>query len=217
MPNLRGQTPLEMLKVHVGSGWISNKLRDKIKDITTHQIKSTKGWFSFLYRFSLDKRIRWWSMAATPFLVFYAAGLIFDADTYVLVKLSLLVGLYLCGYVAEKFLFDDQLLSILPLSIYMATKFWFYVIWLVYISTVVSTLESALFLASSLCLWYCFLKSTGDPGVIKTTQEQRCRTIIELSEKGASGFDPALFCSACLVKRPLRSKHCSACDRCVAR
>lgn len=43
------------------------------------------------------------------------------------------------------------------------------------------------------------------------------QTIIELSERGATGFEPSAFCSACLVRRPVRSKHCSVCDRCVAR
>jgi len=38
---------------------------------------------------------------------------------------------------------------------------------------------------------------------------------MELTER--DGFDPSLFCSSCLVRRPLRSKHCSICDKCVAR
>ncbi|EDS29838.1 conserved hypothetical protein [Culex quinquefasciatus] len=42
-------------------------------------------------------------------------------------------------------------------------------------------------------------------------------TIVELSERGGGGFEPSAFCSACLVRRPVRSKHCSVCDRCVAR
>lgn len=40
---------------------------------------------------------------------------------------------------------------------------------------------------------------------------------MELSERGGIGFEPSSFCSGCLVRRPIRSKHCSVCDRCVAR
>ncbi|CAG9836359.1 unnamed protein product [Diabrotica balteata] len=43
------------------------------------------------------------------------------------------------------------------------------------------------------------------------------QTIIELAERGPGGFEPSSFCSACLVRRPLRSKHCAVCNHCVAR
>ncbi|XP_072385791.1 palmitoyltransferase Hip14 isoform X2 [Diabrotica undecimpunctata] len=43
------------------------------------------------------------------------------------------------------------------------------------------------------------------------------KTIIELAERGPGGFEPSSFCSACLVRRPLRSKHCAVCNHCVAR
>lgn len=42
------------------------------------------------------------------------------------------------------------------------------------------------------------------------------QTIKLLAEFGP-GFEPQHFCSCCLLRRPIRSKHCSACNKCVAR
>ena len=41
------------------------------------------------------------------------------------------------------------------------------------------------------------------------------QTIAELCERGLFSSDS--FCSTCLTRRPLRSKHCTACQHCVAR
>ncbi|XP_065079483.1 palmitoyltransferase Hip14 isoform X2 [Ochlerotatus camptorhynchus] len=213
VPNLRGDTPLTMLQPHLGSIWIGSKVSEKVRDLTQQSQRR-----NLIVRFTLDKRFRWWSMIATPFLVFYLAGLIFCAETLIIIKIFLLGCLYALSHTIGQTLFDETLMALLPLSVYMATKAWFYVTWLTYIAPTVSFLASVSFLTSSAGLWVCFLKSwRGDPGVIQPTQEERFRTIIELSERGGGGFEPTAFCSACLVRRPVRSKHCSVCDRCVAR
>ncbi|XP_055629009.1 palmitoyltransferase Hip14 isoform X2 [Toxorhynchites rutilus septentrionalis] len=213
VPNLRGDTPLIMLQPHLGSIWIGSKVSEKVRELSQQSQRR-----NMIIRFTLDKRFRWWCMIATPFLVFYLAGLIFCADTYIIIKIFLLGCLYAISHTIGQTLFDETLMALLPLSVYMATKAWFYVTWLTYIAPTVSFLASVSFLTCSAGLWVCFLKSwRGDPGVIQPTQEQRFRTIIELSERGGGGFEPSAFCSACLVRRPVRSKHCSVCDRCVAR
>lgn len=115
-------------------------------------------------------------MTATPFLVFYIAGLIFSADTLILIKFVLLGCLYATAHGIGKSMFDEHLMALLPLSIYMATKLWFYVTWIAYFMDTMSMGTTILFLASSGLLWYNFLKSwRGDPGVIRPTQEQRLR------------------------------------------
>ncbi|XP_058459578.1 palmitoyltransferase Hip14 isoform X1 [Malaya genurostris] len=213
VPNLRGDTPLTMLQPHLGSIWIGSKVSERVRELTQRSQRR-----NLIIRFTLDKRFRWWSMIATPFLVFYLAGLIFCAETLIIIKVFLLGCLYAVSHTVGQTLFDETLMALLPLSVYMATKAWFYVTWLTYIAPTVSFLASVSFLTCSGVLWLCFLKSwRGDPGVIQPTQEQRFRTIIELSERGGGGFEPSAFCSACLVRRPVRSKHCSVCDRCVAR
>lgn len=122
------------------------------------------------------QRVRWYTMTATPFLIFYIAGLIFSADTLVLIKFVLLGCLYAIAHTIGKTMFDEHLMSLLPLSIYLATKLWFYVTWFAYFADTVSAMTTLVFLASSGLLWYNFWKSwRGDPGVIQPTQDQRLR------------------------------------------
>lgn len=73
-------------------------------------------------------------------------------------------------------MFDEHLMTLLPLSVYLATKLWFYVTWFAYFADTMPFMTTVLFLASSSLLWYNFWKSwRGDPGIIRPTQEQRLR------------------------------------------
>jgi len=123
----------------------------------------------------------------------------------------------------REFVFDERVFNVLPLSIYFAMKWWFYITWIVYILPFVSGITTVTFLAMSGVLWFNFLKAwRGNPGIVVATPDIQMRTIVQLAEKGAekgsSGcFDSRVFCSTCLIRKPVRSKHCSVCDRCIAK
>ncbi|XP_019869510.2 palmitoyltransferase Hip14 isoform X2 [Aethina tumida] len=213
VPNHRGDTPLSMLQSQIGSMWVSQKVSEHIKDHIN--IASSKN---FIKRIAKDKRLKWWCMVGTPFMAFYIAGAILSTSLLILIKIFLLVCLYIVIHYVGRILYDDRLMALLPLSIYLATKMWMYFTWFIYIMQFTTIITTVVFVTSSLLLWYCFLKSwLGDAGIISTSQQLQFRTIIDLAEKGPGGFEPSTFCSACLVRRPLRSKHCSVCNHCVAR
>lgn len=169
-PNLRNETPLSMLEAQAGAVWISSKVMDKVRDASL----SSQQRRSILSRIRHDKRLRWWVMVATPFTAIYLAGLVFTLNTLYIIKFFLFGCLYAIFHTLGKSLFDEHLMALLPLSVYLATKAWFYVTWLIYIVDAVSFGTTMAFLICSLGLWICFWKSwKGDPGIIRPTKEQR--------------------------------------------
>lgn len=61
-------------------------------------------------------------MLSTPFLGFYAIGLIAQASLNYLIKLGILVLSYIIIHFSSSLLFDERLMSLLPIAIYLATK-----------------------------------------------------------------------------------------------
>jgi hypothetical protein len=70
----------------------------------------------------LFQRLRFWCMVSTPFLAFYAVGIILQSSQNYLVKLGLLMTCYVVLYMAGQVIFDDRLMNLLPISVYLATK-----------------------------------------------------------------------------------------------
>lgn len=198
--NAQGLTPKQMA-AKSNQTFLQNKLFE------AEQTHST------ICKIPRDKLLKEWIVLAVPFFGFLAIGSILQSELVAILKiLALLVTVITAGTITKYLCLDY-----LPICTYLSTKFWMYVTWYMELSRYVTSLEIQLFFVfSSLCLFYNFWRSWRcDPGIIPRNRDSQYSTIIELSER--DGFDNVVFCSSCLVRRPLRSKHCSICDCCVAR
>ena len=106
-------------------------------------------------------------------------------------------------------------------GIFAGTLFWvgvrylFYILpWTFWSAILFNTAFMACF---GLCTYFYFMAMTEDPGFIPkgVSRGRTKQTIEELVEHDA--FDEAHFCTQCMIRRPLRSKHCKRCGRCIAR
>uniref|UniRef100_G3PY69 Palmitoyltransferase n=1 Tax=Gasterosteus aculeatus aculeatus TaxID=481459 RepID=G3PY69_GASAC len=85
--------------------------------------------------------------------------------------------------------------TLLPATSLMASVFWMLVTWF---------------------LWFLpdiLLKA--DPGFVKATEEEKKMNVLVLAEAGC--LDPRIFCTSCMIKKPMRTNHCFHCDACVAK
>ncbi|XP_014553052.1 hypothetical protein COCVIDRAFT_108672 [Bipolaris victoriae FI3] len=106
-------------------------------------------------------------------------------------------------------------------GIFAATLFWVGFRW---ITTVLPwTIRTNFFLNLlfatfyGLTAYFYFFTMTSDPGFVpKSASRSASKAVIdELME--LRQFDEHHFCVNCMVRKPLRSKHCKRCERCVAK
>ncbi|KAG9244655.1 hypothetical protein BJ878DRAFT_440949 [Calycina marina] len=106
-------------------------------------------------------------------------------------------------------------------GIFAGTLFWAGIRWLTvvlpatYSSYVFSNLVFAIL--ASLCGYFYFCTMANEPGFVPklgglTEQKALINELLSLWK-----FDQQNFCVTCMVRQPLRSKHCKRCNRCVAK
>ncbi|TPX68186.1 hypothetical protein SpCBS45565_g03262 [Spizellomyces sp. 'palustris'] len=103
-------------------------------------------------------------------------------------------------------------------AIPQATLFYVFLVWLKIVPyTGFLYLEHIFFLfLFSICCYSFYKGIVSDPGYIpKASFENRKETVLALAEKDQ--LDSRTYCVTCCIRKPLRSKHCKFCDRCVVR
>ncbi|XP_026271983.1 palmitoyltransferase Hip14 isoform X1 [Frankliniella occidentalis] len=208
--NNTGQTPYDLLKGNRDM-FLSEKVLEKMEEVERNsRPKSTCD------RLTKNKKVKVWITGLIPASGIFIIGQLFQSSIPVPIKCVILLLSYVFGYFARPYVCNDKYFTVLPLATYFGTKFWVYMTWLVWIVPHVNIWSTIAMLISSILLWYNFLKVwKGDPGIVSSTREEKFRLIIDEAEK--RGFDSRSFCSSCLVHKPLRSKHCGVCDRCIAK
>lgn len=105
----------------------------------------------------------------------------------------------------------------LPSTALMASIFWMLVTWFFwFLPDGPGATVQVLFTLNTTCLLYYYLRCCRtDPGYIRATEEEKKMNILVLAEAGC--LDPRIFCTSCMIKKPMRTYHCFNCDACVAK
>lgn len=98
---------------------------------------------------------------------------------------------------------------------YVGFDWLWFILPLTYVKYFFANLIFGLFYAST--AYFYFLSMTEDPGYIPkhSSRNQQREAVQELFSLWK--FDEENFCIQCMIRKPLRSKHCRRCGRCVAK
>ncbi|XP_059681844.1 palmitoyltransferase ZDHHC13 [Gavia stellata] len=157
-------------------------------------------------------------LLASSLTLMWAIGYVMNlsSDSWLLKGGLLLFLLFGMALFVRQFV-GPKNLRYLPTAFLLSSIFWMSVTWFFwFLPDVPDKLLEITVMFSVVGLLYYFYKTwRTDPGYIKTSEKERKENIVALAEAGCLDF--RTFCTSCLVRKPLRSMHCLACDSCVAR
>ncbi|XP_030056584.1 palmitoyltransferase ZDHHC13 [Microcaecilia unicolor] len=205
--NVKGETPLN-LGLQTRNRLIIHMLREEEKLKHSRSFRLLKS----LEKYELPLLL----LVST--VVMWAVGYIADmnSDSWLL-KGSLLAIMILGIQFFIRYFVSQKGQRCVPTVFFISSVFWAFITWFVWLLPDLGALVFQVpLILSTVGLIYNFYQTwRTDPGYIKTSEEERKQTIIALAEAGS--LDYRMFCTSCLVKKPLRSNHCLICNSCVAK
>uniref|UniRef100_UPI00398EAC63 putative palmitoyltransferase ZDHHC13 isoform X2 n=1 Tax=Pristiophorus japonicus TaxID=55135 RepID=UPI00398EAC63 len=207
--NAMGETPLGLAQQN-RNPWIIRCLLDTNVDRSRSHLmlKVLKSFekYKLLLLFLMSMAVIW--------VTGYIADL--DSDSWLL-KGMLFVCTWLIVQLMIRRFVSTQTFGYIPLAFLSGSLFWMVFTWFIRFLPDMpdSGIQIPFALSITGCIYYFYKTWTVGPGYLQVSEEEKKRTVVALAE--ADCLDPRIFCTMCLIRKPLRSKHCDVCDCCVAK
>lgn len=208
--NVDQESPLDMARKHQ-SPWLIKMLETKVKETSPND--------SLLTAFSKNKHLCDIARNASPFFMYLLIAYILDSGATSVVKIISLIVILVLLIIFCKLIHERCHTTNFPVAVYLALTFWLYYTLFYFLTPYIydNTMVVVLIPISATVQFYTYYRCwLTDPGVAIIDRTQQLETIIKMAETDGY-FDAKHFCSTCLIRKPLRSKHCSHCNKCVAR
>ncbi|CAI9743377.1 palmitoyltransferase ZDHHC17-like isoform X1 [Octopus vulgaris] len=207
--NAKGETALDIA--------LSLKNSSVIRWLRTARAERGIGHKHCLQVLTSKKSVRTNVMSIFPFVAVFVLGYIPELSLRWYYKLLLYLLAAGVAKLTIELFFDNNVSVVVPKYVSLATVFWLYTTWFICLLPYHSaSAVPFIFALLSSAMFYNLWKSwRSDPGFISATRDEKYQTILEFAELQSISMNQ--FCSTCVVKRPIRSKHCSVCNKCVAK
>lgn len=199
-----------------------------LREAGLHPNGSPKPPLPVLSYFNDTKTVLWRFFFFWPFLVLFLCFYAISALPTPFGLVAAVLVFYACHLAAQKLLVRASPPNMKHMhhtpflaGIFAASLFWTGVRWLTHILTgtwftlpLLNLVFGTLF---GLCTYFYILTMLADPGYVPkiTSRSEQKELIQRMVEQEV--FDEKHFCITCMARRPLRSKHCRRCQRCVAK
>uniref|UniRef100_A0AAY4EWH5 Palmitoyltransferase n=1 Tax=Denticeps clupeoides TaxID=299321 RepID=A0AAY4EWH5_9TELE len=205
--NINGHTPIDLAH-QVNSPLLLHMLNH----VKQERIKSNSPCLKTF------KRYRYYAQLLFCVLVMWAVGAVVNmrSESWLL-KGVLLACVLAVVNLASRRLSGQDLQKQLPSISLVASVFWMVVTWFLwFLPDGPSASVQILFaLTITALLYYYFRSCRTDPGIVKATEEEKKKNVVVLAEAGC--LDPRIFCTSCMMRKPMRANHCFSCDACIAK